>query len=188
MHRAAARVMAGMAAAAMAVAVLSCGSTNESMGFGGASGGFGGGSSSGSGVGCMTSAACLPGEVCCETLAGGAASCHAGPCPMDMVQLCGMSAECLQAGYACGPTTQPALGSAMVCGPAADSGTDGEGSLADGSDGASPSDAPAGDAPSPGDASVRDGASPGDASSHSDAASDGDSGTSDVVEGGSAGG
>jgi hypothetical protein len=70
-----------------------------------------------------------------------------------------------------------AVGSAMICSPAQDGGTDAEGSLGDGSDG-----------PSPGDASVSDVASPGDASSQSDGASDGDSGKLDVVEAGSADG
>jgi hypothetical protein len=189
MHRAAARVMTVLAVAAFAVAVLSCGSTNEGTSFGSASGGFGGGSSGGSGVTCTTSAACLPGEVCCEPAGTGAsASCHAGPCSVDMIQLCGMSAECLQAGYVCSTTTQTPIGNAMVCGPAEDGGTDAQASLGDGSDGPSPGDAPVSDGASPGDAPVSDGASPGDVGPQSDGASDGDAGTSDVVEAGSSGG
>jgi hypothetical protein len=107
---------------------------------------------------------------------------------MDMLQLCGMSAECLQAGYVCPTTTQTPIGSAMVCGPAEDGRTATEASLGDGSDGPSPGDAPVSDGPSPGDASASDGAAPGDVSPQSDGANDGESGTSNVVEAGSSGG
>src|ERR1019366_1940069 len=159
MHRAAAPVMAGAAAAAMGVALGSCRSTNASRSFGGSFGSGGGGPIDlDPGVACTTSAACLPGEVCCEPAGLGAGgSCHGGACPMDMLQLCGMSAECLQAGYVCPPTTQTPIDSPMVCGPAEGGETDAEASLGDGSDGPSPSDAPVSDGPSPKDGGKDDG-------------------------------
>jgi hypothetical protein len=137
------RRMAATAAVAAGVAAL----TECSSGGGPAPGpseGFGGGSSGslappygafpvpGNGITCRTSAACLPGQVCCGEF-NMSSSCQAGPCsptPMPgVLQLCGISAECLVAGDICGLV--PALG-LMACNPPSDSGAADESGIVEG--------------------------------------------------------
>ncbi len=93
---------------------------------------------SSNGITCRTSAGCLPGQVCCGTIAM-TTSCQAGPCPGTMLgplQLCGISAECLAIGDICGPPQPPIppLG-VMLCNAPGDRGTADEGGV--GEDGSS---------------------------------------------------
>jgi hypothetical protein len=105
----------------------------------------------GSGITCRTSAGCLPGQVCCGTN-NFTSNCQAGPCPRTMLgvlQLCGISAECLAKGDTCGPSTaNPELGAmVMTCNaPSGDDGGLSSSSSSGGDDsgnaeGSSPSDA-----------------------------------------------
>ena len=109
---------------------------------------------SGNGITCRSSAGCLPGQVCCGTIAM-TTSCQAGPCPVAQpfgpLQLCGISAECLTTGDICGPPQPPMPPIAvMICNAPGDSGTANEGGVAEdgsSSDGDNGSDTGISDAP-----------------------------------------
>jgi hypothetical protein len=169
------RLAAAAAVAAGVAAVTSCGSASpSSVSFYGspgfpedASGGDSIGSSSASSSGlppyggpfvaldCMSSASCLPGEVCClEDSPQLGSSCQTGPCPSTQfgpVQLCGVSDECLAPGDVCTMSTAPLPAEvAAICSAPGDGGNQNDGGIVDadasGSDGdASPSEAEAGD-------------------------------------------
>jgi len=72
-------------------------------------------------VTCTSSAACVPGDVCCATpITLGATEfvrCVPAPCPTSApVQVCRDSAECVEPGSMCGSTLAlPDGGSAMIC-------------------------------------------------------------------------
>jgi hypothetical protein len=119
---------------------------------------------------CKTSAACLPGRVCCGTvmLTG---TCQLGPCRdlggVGPIQLCGMSAECLAPADTCGPPSMPILVNGItICNPPEDPGT--------GADAWPGADA------SRSEASSSDEASPGEDASPSDGGKSDDSDTSEV--------
>lgn len=145
------RRMAAAAAVAAGVAALtkcsSGGSASDGSGVGfedGSDEGSGGGSSGslappygafpvpGNGITCRSSAGCLPGQVCCSAF-NRSSSCQAGPCSQNpmlgVLQLCGISAECLVAGDICGLV--PTLG-LMACSPQSDSGAADESGIGEG--------------------------------------------------------
>ena len=72
-------------------------------------------------VTCMSSATCVPGDVCCGTpITPGATEfvrCMPSPCPTSApVQVCRDSAECVGPGFMCGSNLAlPEGGSAMIC-------------------------------------------------------------------------
>ncbi|MGO9837193.1 MAG: hypothetical protein ACLP1X_23600 [Polyangiaceae bacterium] len=85
---------------------------------------------------CMTSAGCLPGQVCCFTL-NLTASCQAGSCASGL-QLCGVSAECIAGDTCASSPIVMSLGvMIMTCNPPSDDG----GSPSDGSSGPAGGDA-----------------------------------------------
>jgi hypothetical protein len=60
------------------------------------------------GLNCRASTECPSGEACCgEPYTGSwgtqisSSSCRPGPCPLDLLQLCESSTECVQNGFAC---------------------------------------------------------------------------------------
>jgi hypothetical protein len=103
---------------------------------------------------CMTSAGCLPGQLCCGTL-NLTTSCQAGPCSSGF-QLCGVSAECVVAGDTC--ESSPIVTSLgvmiMTCNaPSDDGGSPGDGSSGPDGGGAADSSSSDGDR---GDAAMSD--------------------------------
>jgi hypothetical protein len=156
------RLAAAAAVAAGVTGLTGCRSDVSAGSFYGASPVLEGAEDAGSDVAsnaieCRTSAACLPGQVCCGTI-DMTSSCQAGPCPSTMLgplQLCGMSAECLAAGDTCGPlAADPAV---MTCNaPSDDDGSSSSSSSSGGGDGGNADGDSSSDGDSGGDTSISD--------------------------------
>jgi hypothetical protein len=118
---------------------------------------------------CTSSADCLPGQVCCGSMAEvyddasddylsvlPESSCHSAPCStileagpqLHAVQLCQSSVECVQPGLVCGAPLAECFGggSVMTCSPPEDAGRTDASQTEAAIDGASTSDAFTGEA------------------------------------------